>query len=96
MRYLHHLLDSLKSELPAAVELTVFYDQSQSIRDSINDVKLTLLIALILVVLADDHLPRKSCRHHHPIGRDADVACCHLHCDGSLSLHFGQPFAGLL
>jgi len=45
------LLDALKKELPQAVELTVFYDRSQSIRESIDDVKLTLLIALILVVL---------------------------------------------
>ena len=48
---IYELLDSLKKELPQAVELNVFYDRSQSIRDSINDVKLTLVIALILVVL---------------------------------------------
>ena len=44
-------MDSLKKELPQAVELNVFYDRSQSIRDSIDDVKITLVIALILVVL---------------------------------------------
>jgi hydrophobic/amphiphilic exporter-1 (mainly G- bacteria), HAE1 family len=44
------LLNTLKSELPKAVELNTFYDRSSSIKDSINDVKLTLVIALILVV----------------------------------------------
>lgn len=48
---IYQLLDELKKELPQAVELSVFYDRSQSIRSSIDDVKLTLLIAFILVVL---------------------------------------------
>lgn len=48
---IYELLDSLKVELPQAVELNVFYDRSQSIRDSIDDVKLTLVIALFLVVI---------------------------------------------
>lgn len=48
---IYELLGSLKKELPQAVELNIFYDRSESIRDSINDVKITLLIALILVVL---------------------------------------------
>lgn len=47
----YDLLDKLKTELPAAVELNVFYDRSESIRDSIDDVKLTLVIALFLVVI---------------------------------------------
>jgi hydrophobic/amphiphilic exporter-1 (mainly G- bacteria), HAE1 family len=48
---IYDLLGTLKKELPKAVKLNVFYDRSESIRDSINDVKLTLIIALILVVL---------------------------------------------
>lgn len=48
---IYDLLEQLKKELPQAVEMNVFYDRSQSIRDSINDVKLTLVLALILVVL---------------------------------------------
>lgn len=48
---IYDLLEKLKKELPAAVELKVFYDRSQSIRDSINDVKTTLVIALFLVVI---------------------------------------------
>jgi HAE1 family hydrophobic/amphiphilic exporter-1 len=47
---IHTLLDSLKKDLPQSVELSTFYDRSESIHDSINDVKITLLIALLLVV----------------------------------------------
>lgn len=48
---IYDLLEKLRKELPAAVELNVFYDRSHSIRDSINDVKTTLVIALFLVVI---------------------------------------------
>ena len=36
--------------LPKSVKLTVVYDRSQTIRDSVNDVQITLLIAAVLVV----------------------------------------------
>src|SRR5438105_8042842 len=42
---------ALTSQLPASVEVNTLYDRSVSIRQSVNDVQLTLLIALILVVL---------------------------------------------
>jgi HAE1 family hydrophobic/amphiphilic exporter-1 len=42
---------SLASLLPASVEVNTLYDRSVSIRQSVNDVQVTLLIALILVVL---------------------------------------------
>ncbi len=45
------LLDSLKDQLPASVSLKILFDQSESIRDSVNDVKLTLVLTLFLVVL---------------------------------------------
>jgi HAE1 family hydrophobic/amphiphilic exporter-1 len=37
--------------MPASVNLTILYDRSVSIRDSVNDVKFTLFLALCLVVL---------------------------------------------
>jgi HAE1 family hydrophobic/amphiphilic exporter-1 len=46
-----NLLDSLKDQLPASVSLKILFDQSESIRDSVNDVKLTLVLTLFLVVL---------------------------------------------
>ena len=42
---------SLSSQLPASVEVNTLYDRSASIRQSVNDVQLTLLITLCLVVL---------------------------------------------
>jgi hydrophobic/amphiphilic exporter-1 (mainly G- bacteria), HAE1 family len=45
------LLPALQSQMPAAVQMNIMYDRSQSIRDSVNDVKFTLLLALTLVVM---------------------------------------------
>ena len=45
------ILPSLQSQLPASVELITMYDRSTSIRESVNDVKFTLILAIILVVL---------------------------------------------
>ena len=42
---------SLASLLPASVEVNTLYDRSVSIRQSVNDVQVTLFVALILVVL---------------------------------------------
>ena len=45
------LLKNLKNEIPGSAKVSIFYDQSETIVDSINDVKFTLLLAFILVVL---------------------------------------------
>jgi HAE1 family hydrophobic/amphiphilic exporter-1 len=45
------LVGTLKKYIPASVSLHVLYDRSVPIKDSVNDVKLTLLLALVLVVL---------------------------------------------
>ncbi len=45
------LLPRFESQLPASVSLAVLFDRSVSIHDSVNDVKLTLAITLLLVVL---------------------------------------------
>jgi hydrophobic/amphiphilic exporter-1 (mainly G- bacteria), HAE1 family len=44
------LLPSLRAQLPPSVPLDVRMDRSTSIRESVHDVKLTLLIALVLVI----------------------------------------------
>ncbi len=41
----------LASQLPASVDVSTLYDRSTSIRQSVNDVQLTLFITLCLVVL---------------------------------------------
>jgi hydrophobic/amphiphilic exporter-1 (mainly G- bacteria), HAE1 family len=44
------LLPKLREQMPPAMKLDIFYDRSTSIRESVNDVKTTLLITVILVV----------------------------------------------
>jgi len=45
------LIPTFKAQMPAAVNLDILYDRSQSIRESVADVKFTLFLALALVVL---------------------------------------------
>ncbi len=45
------LLPTFRAQLPASVSMKVLYDRAASIRDSVNDVKFTLLFTLALVVM---------------------------------------------
>jgi len=45
------LLPTFRSEMPASVSLDILFDRSTSIRESVGDVKLTLVLAICLVVL---------------------------------------------
>jgi HAE1 family hydrophobic/amphiphilic exporter-1 len=45
------LLPTFRAEVPPAIDIQVLYDRSQTIRASVDEVKSTLLIALVLVVL---------------------------------------------
>jgi len=45
------LLPKLEAQLPPSVELHVLFDRSESILASVNDVKFTLVLALVLVVM---------------------------------------------
>ncbi|NOT33901.1 MAG: efflux RND transporter permease subunit [Candidatus Eisenbacteria bacterium] len=45
------LIDRLRPQLPASVEIHTIYDRSESIRHSVRDVQFTLLLTLVLVVL---------------------------------------------
>lgn len=45
------ILPSFKQQLPGDIHLSIIYDRSPSLKDSINEVERTLLIACILVVL---------------------------------------------
>lgn len=44
------LLPAFSEQIPASIELKVLYDRSESIRDSVEDVKFTLLLTMGLVV----------------------------------------------
>ena len=50
-RRVRALLPALQEQLPASVSLKVLIDRSESIRESVHDVELTLLVTLALVVL---------------------------------------------
>ena len=45
------LLPQFRAQLPAAVDLHILYDRSQSIRESVADVEFTLKLTVVLVVL---------------------------------------------
>jgi HAE1 family hydrophobic/amphiphilic exporter-1 len=45
------LLPIIQKQIPASVTIHVVYDRSASIRDSVNDVKFTLLLTIFLVIL---------------------------------------------
>ena len=44
-------VEDLKLEIPGSVQLSIYYDKSKTIIESIDDVKTTILIALVLVIL---------------------------------------------
>ncbi len=48
---IRQLLPAFRQQLPASVTLDVLYDRSDSIRESVNDVQFSLLLAIALVVL---------------------------------------------
>ena len=45
------LLPTFRKQMPASVDLAILYDRSDSIRDSVNDVKFTLLLTVGLVIM---------------------------------------------
>jgi HAE1 family hydrophobic/amphiphilic exporter-1 len=48
---INRIIPRFTQSLPSSVKLTTIYDRSQSIRASVSDVQITLLIAAVLVVL---------------------------------------------
>ena len=48
---IRNLLPTFRQQLPAAIKLDVLYDRSESIRESVNDVQFSLMLAIALVVL---------------------------------------------
>lgn len=45
------MLPSLQAQIPQSIKLGVLYDRSQSIRASIEDVKFSLILSIVLVIL---------------------------------------------
>ena len=45
------LLPAIRSDIPAAIEMRILYDRSETIRESVTDVKFTLYLTIALVVM---------------------------------------------
>jgi HAE1 family hydrophobic/amphiphilic exporter-1 len=48
---IRELLPHFRQQIPASVNMEILYDRSESIRESVNDVKSTLILTIFLVVL---------------------------------------------
>jgi HAE1 family hydrophobic/amphiphilic exporter-1 len=48
---INRLLPTIRNQVPASVQIVTLYDRSVTIRESVNDVQFTLLLALGLVVM---------------------------------------------
>jgi HAE1 family hydrophobic/amphiphilic exporter-1 len=51
VNHIKALFPQFRLQIPAAVHFEILYDRSESIRDSVNDVKFTLLLTICLVIL---------------------------------------------
>ena len=51
MDAIKELLPTFRAQMPASVNLDILFDRSESIRDSVGDVKFTLVLTMCLVVL---------------------------------------------
>jgi len=45
------LLPSFREQMPPSMSLDVLYDRSQAVRESVNDVKFTLMLTIALVIM---------------------------------------------
>ena len=72
------LLPTFRSQMPASVELNVLFDRSILIRESMHDVKFTLLLDDRPGHHGDLPLSAQSFRHDHPLSGGADVHRRHL------------------
>ncbi len=48
---INRVMPSLRAQIPASVSIGTLYDRSQSIRESVRDVELTLALSVVLVVI---------------------------------------------
>ncbi len=69
------LLPELRAQLPPDIDLQVASDRTNSIRASLREVELTLMISIVLVVLVVGAVPAQRARHHHAGGGDRRCRC---------------------
>ena len=87
------LLPAIKEQLPASVNLDIRSDRSITIKESVHDVKLTLLVTVGLVDPGHLPVPAQPVGHHHPQPGAARLARRHVLGDVPARLQPRQPVA---
>ncbi len=87
------MLPQLEASIPRAINLRVAMDQTITIRASVNDVEITLLISIVLVILVVFAFLRKRADHLHPQRRRSGFAARNVRRDVSGGLQHRQSFA---
>ena len=59
------LLPQFQAEIPAGIHLNVAMDRTTTIRASVHDVEMTIIIGVILVILVGVPLPARHSNHVH-------------------------------
>ncbi len=67
-------LPTFRAQIPASVKMELLADRSLSIRESVEDVQVTLGIAIGLVIAGDLPVPAFGGRYRHSRARGADLA----------------------
>ena len=86
-------LPAFERSLPAGADLHVIYDRSQSIRESVSDVKFSLLLALGAGRHGHLRVPAQRFGDDHSVARAADVDRRHVRGDVCARLQHRQSFA---
>ena len=84
---------SCKAALPVAIDLGILFDTTTSIRNSVHDVEMTLILSTILVILVVFLFLRNFKATLVPTRLRAAVAAGHLRGDVSAGLQPGQFLA---
>ena len=75
---INQIIPRFERSLPSSAKLSTIYDRSQSIRASVADVQVTLLIAAVLVVVVIFLFLRTLSATHHSFARAAHRRARHL------------------
>ena len=90
---IREVLPTLREQLPAGLDLRVLYDRSQTIRAAVSDVRFTLMLSVVLVVIVIFLFLRSISRGVHSEHRDSPVARGHVRRDVPDALQHRQPVA---
>jgi HAE1 family hydrophobic/amphiphilic exporter-1 len=85
------LLPEIEAQMPAALQLGVRSDRSVSIRDSVEDVKFTLLLTVFLVVMVIFLFSEPVGNHHSSLALPFSIG--HCRCDLGLRIQHLHAFA---